>query len=147
MSGEYLIWVMMIGSVVGLAVSNTENEKWVRLATGAAICASLLTSILNTVGTLTVPEMLGEGAEYGDEIAEETLSSALADGIALDLSERFSLKKSEIIVTVKGFTYGSAAAEEVTVRLTGGAKYSDVIGIRDYVGKNYGRCEVITALE
>ena len=96
-------------------------------------------------GDLSFEGDFSYGEEEGEAIREERLIEEVAKGIERAICERFSLKESEIGVTVKADVIDNTVlVRHLTLSLSGGAVIADLPSIRRYITDNTGaECEVI----
>ena len=149
---EYLIAVVALSGVLGviLLLSHPDTRRECEAAVLAVSLGALVTPILSLVPSVNSfpelsPEMIPAVGGVG-EVSE----SAFSEGIESYLCSEYSLDKKEISVQTRGFSLSEMRAEEITVKLSGGAVLADIPGMKLCVRKNFtlegGVCEVVIVL-
>lgn len=142
----YFISISAISALVS-AISYGAQDSKIKLSLGIMLFASVLTptvGIIRSLGDFRIPEY--STGDYGN-MAEEVAEEAFCRGIRRAVADKFSISEEEISVETVGFCYSEMSAERITLELSGRSASSDTRGIRGYIEREFGECEVKIKIE
>lgn len=136
--------ICLIGGVVTLLShgSGRAERMVVGIVTLYIIIAPLAEGLSDFDAERWFDSLRGEGVDISTEY-EGVLEDAFADGVARAVSEKFSLDKDNIRVSLSGFDSGSLRAERIRISLSGTAALADYKAVEKYVNSlDLGECDV-----
>ena len=150
---DYLTTVLLVSAVTAVLGLLPSDEKMRRAVSFALSLAVLSAIVLPLPGLFTglsgdvssfLDRLEGEAAAGEGYLEGETMT-AVGEGIARHLRERYDLKETELSVTVTGdIVDGTVILRSVVLTLAGRGVTADVPAIVQYTEKNTGaECEVI----
>ncbi len=143
---ETLLLVSGACALLSLLSPKGKSGKGVQFILSLSLLSCLVFPLTDlSSGDLSFEGNFSYGEEEGEALREERLIEAVAKGIERAICERFSLKESEIGVTVKADVIDNTVlVRHLTLSLSGGAVIADLPSIRRYITDNTGaECEVI----
>ena len=142
---EYVIAILgasMLSAVASLS-SYRQGEKITALALSVITAAAVLLPLGKIVEELPTLDADFSVAELPDEREyEEVAMNAYLDGVRDAVADRFSIDEDDLRVFCVGFDFEKMRCECLTVRVQGGAVFSDFDAIKKYLCENLGGCEV-----
>ena len=146
---EELFYFISISAVTALAsaISYSAQDSKIKLALGIMLFASVLTptvEIIRSLGDFRLPEY--SSGDYGN-MAEEVAEDAFCRGIRRAVADKFYITEDEISVETAGFCYSEMSAERITIELSGRGASADTRGVRAYIEREFGECEVKIKIE
>lgn len=139
----YIVSALFCISFCSFASFSGETERWVRVALGSILLLALLKPVVSTVSDINLSDIsFGDGVEYGNSVAHDTLKEAYSEGIEIALCAEFPISRDDVSVFCDGFSEKTVSATLIRVELSGDGIGADARGIREYVEKNFGECEV-----
>ncbi len=146
---EYLIYAIILSAVTGIvgAISHSVLEGECEAAIGVISLALLAAPIVGGVssgGFGGFPEYVEVGVSGGyAEVSEE----AFISGVESYLCAEYSLAPDEVEITLSGYSFPEARAEELTVRLEGVSALADARGMKAEIEELFllgnGVCRVV----
>jgi hypothetical protein len=111
------------------------------------ISAFLLISPLVTLAStvdLSSLQNIGDGSGYESDLdPSEVADRAFAEGIRMDVAEKFLINKEDIRVRTVDFDMEKMKCLRIEIFLSGAASFADYRGIEEYVtGLGMGECRV-----
>lgn len=145
---DYILGVFAIVAaltLIALLRAPSPTERAERVAFTVICIATLAAPTVNTVrhlGTLLAkPESIPPTVQ--GTLLEGAAEDAFAEGVRTAIATEFSLDRSEIGVTVRGFSLKTGRAEQITVLLRSGAIGVDHRAVERYIEKEgWGTCDV-----
>ena len=98
---EFLKTLCSVAALLSLALLFLPEKAGIKRASSTAFALVLLLFLIPRDGTFTLDSLLSfeeQATPPSDDTYEETLASAVTDGIKSDLSSRFSLNAEALIV-------------------------------------------------
>ena len=142
---EYIIGILS-ASILFALLSGIAYRKGDRCAT-LALSTVALSALILPLGSLLEPSFAADieipaikldGEREYERCAEE----AYCDAVAAALAEEFSLDAENLRVFCVGFDLERVRCECITVRLVGGAVFSDFDGMKKYLSQGLGGVDV-----
>ena len=146
MSGYFysLILIALLISVLSF-IAYRESEVATRFAFGVIMTAAMLLQLADILPSIDIGGIIEDiKSEFEDDpLYSERSEAAIESGIAEAVCEKFSLPKGSVTVTLSGFDFDNMRAENIRLTLSGGAIFSNLEKIEQYVtGLGLGECEV-----
>lgn len=143
---ETLLLVSAASAVLSLLIPKGKCGKGVQFILSLSLLACLVFPLSDlSFGDLSYKDDFFYEKEEGEKILEERLKGEVAKGIKASVCEKFSLKESEIEVTVKADIIDNTVfVRQLTLSLSGSARTCDLPSVRRYITDNTGaECEVV----
>ena len=150
---DYLVTLLVVSAVTAV-LGALPNEEKMKRTVSFALALGVLSAVV-----LPLPTLLGElPRDYAallDRLEAESLSgedylkaetlSAVGDGMAAHLCEKYGLAREEVAARVEGeIVDGTVILRRVTLTLSGRAATADIPAIVKYIEANTSAdCEVI----
>ena len=150
---DYLVTILLVSAataVLGILPSGEKLKKTVSFALSLVLLSAVVLPLPTLLSDLPrdytgyLEELEGQiGA--GDDYLEGKTLSAVGDGIAAHLADRYGIKRGAIAVAVEGdIVDNTVILRRVTISLSRAAQAADVRSIIYYVEENTNaECEVI----
>ena len=150
---DYLVTLLVVSAataVLSLLPSDEKMKKTVSFALSLGVLSALILPLPALLERLpsdysSLLSELDGSMQEGDGYLKEVTLSAVGEGIAAHLSERYGIKGESISVTAEGdIVDETVILRHVTVYLTGHAAAADVPALVRYVEAETGAdCEVV----
>ncbi len=143
---ETLLLVSAATAVLSLLAPRGKSGKGVQLILSLALLSCLILPLGElSLDGLSVKGDLSYGKEEGEAVLEESLKRELENGIRAAVCERFSLKESEVGVSIRTDTVDNVIlVRHLTLSLSGAASLCDLPSVVRYITDNTGaECEVV----
>lgn len=143
---ETLLLVSAASATLSLLAPRGKCGKGVHFILSLTLLSCLVFPLSDlSLGNLSFEGDFSYGKEEGEAIFEERLKQEVAQGIEVSICEKFSLKESEVEVTIKADIIDNVVlVRHLTLSLSGGAALCDTPSVRRYVTDNTGaECEVV----
>lgn len=150
---DYLVTILVVSAVTAVlgALPNEEKmKKTVSFALGLGVLSAVVLPLPTLLEELpsdysALLDRLEVGSLSGEEYLKAETLSAVGDGMAAHLSERYGLFREEVAVAVEGeIVDGTVILRRVELALSGRAATADIPTIVQYIESNTGaECEVI----
>ncbi len=143
---ETLLLVSAASATLSLLSPKGKSGKGVQFILSLVLLSCLVFPLADlSLGDLSFENDFSYGKEEGETIWEERLKGEVARGIEVAICEKFSLKESEIELTVLAdIIDNTVLIRHLTLSLSGSAVACDLPSVVRYITDNTGaECEVV----
>ena len=136
--------ICLVGGVASLLSYGSGRAE--KVAVGIVTLYVIVSPIVGYISEFDADKWLDSIKNEDTNISEEyssVIEDAFGEGIALAISEEFSISKDDIRVRLYGFDSEKMQAEKIKIVLSGRASMSDYKAVERYIDSlNLGECDV-----